>query len=63
MRMPIPQSSKFSGQLMVLFWMTVYCETRKQILTLTCSRQDCLLSLLGKIAMKWTWIFHESIGN
>jgi len=28
---------------MVLFWMTVYCETRKQILTLTCSRQDCLL--------------------
>jgi len=22
-----------------------------------------VLSLLGKIAMKWTWIFHESIGN
>jgi len=26
----------------------------------SCSDQ---LALLGKIAMKWTWIFHESTGN
>jgi len=36
---------------------------RKYFIMEVATRSQDLLALLGKIAMKWTWIFHESIGN